>query len=336
MEENPYESPRTEGDPPVGEKSPVARRLVQGLVLLGILAVLVALLLPAVRSGGREAARRSQCNRNLKNIAWALRSYAAEYEGLPPVFTVDADGNPLHSWRTLILPFIEQAALYNTIDLSKPWDAPVNQQASEVSLSVYRCPSVVGPDNHANYLAVVAPFGCFQPTSSRKLSDIPGDAHSVLLVIEVNEEHSLPWMAPTEAIEPWLRNLDTSWGQKVETSVRTPHPGGVQGAMLDGSVRFLTREELDELISKTSSGTSQLIHIEAAYSHAESHGSTVARPPRIRSTTAEHSSRNIRHIQRRWASSRRATAARQPHHAQVAVAMANNARPTPAMAPVAA
>ncbi|TVS09835.1 MAG: DUF1559 domain-containing protein [Planctomycetaceae bacterium] len=262
MEENPYESPRTEGDPPVGQKSPVARRLIQGLVLLGILVVLAALLLPAVRSA-REPARRSQCANNLKNIAWALRNYAAEYECLPPVYTVDADGKPLHSWRTLILPFIEQAALYDRIDLTKPWDDPVNQHASEVSLSVYRCPSVVSPDNHANYLAVVAPFGCFQSTSSRKLSDIPGDAHTVLLVIEVNEAHSLPWMEPTEAIEPWLRNLDTSWGRGPETSVRTPHPGGVQAVMLDGSVRFLTREELDELISKTSNGTSQLVHIEA-------------------------------------------------------------------------
>ncbi len=270
MEENPYESPRTEDDPPVGKKSPVARRLVQGLMLLGILAVLVALLLPAVRSA-REPARRAQCVNNLRQIALALHNYAAEHECLPPVYTVDADGNPLHSWRTLILPFIEHAPLYDMIDLSKPWDDPVNQLAFETYLSIYRCPSVVSPNNHANYLAVVAPFGCFLPTRPRELSDIPGEAHLALLVIEVDETHSVPWMKPIEPIEDWLRNLDTMSRRGLETSVRTPHPGGVQGVMLDGSVRHLTREELDELISKTSSGTSQLAHIDAAYSQSASH-----------------------------------------------------------------
>lgn len=269
MEENPYESPRTEGDAPLSEKSPVARRLVQGLVLLGILVVLAALLLPAVRSA-REPARRTQCVSNLKNIAWALRNYEAEYEALPPVCTVDADGNPLHSWRTLILPFIEQASLYDRIDLSKPWDDPVNQPASEVHLSIYRCPSVLSPNNHANYLAVVAPFGCFLPTTSRKVSDIPGKPHTVLLVIEVDATHSVPWMEPIEPIEAWFRNMDPTWREDSETSARTPHLGGVQGAMLDGSVRFLTKDELDELISKISNGTTQLAHIDAPYSHSAS------------------------------------------------------------------
>ena len=82
---------------------------------------------------------------------------------LPPAYTVDAKGRPLHSWRTLILPYLEQEPLYQTIDLSKPWNDPANAKALETSLPVFRCPEAVGPQNTTTYLAIVAPNGCFIP-----------------------------------------------------------------------------------------------------------------------------------------------------------------------------
>jgi prepilin-type processing-associated H-X9-DG protein len=254
MDDNPYESPHTEGDPPPRQKSPFTRWMVQSLVVLAILGILVALLLPAVRSA-REPARRAQCLNNLKQIALALHNYASDYECLPPAYTVDADGRPLHSWRTLILPYIEQRALYDTIDLSKPWDDPANQAAFQLMMSAYRCPSVDCPPNHTSYFAVLDPIGCFLPTEPRKWSDIPGAADTVLLVMEVGETHAVPWMSPTDAIEPWLRSP--------ETPNRTPHPGGAQAAFLDGSVQFLPWATLRELISSTSNGTSQQAQVES-------------------------------------------------------------------------
>jgi hypothetical protein len=109
-----------------------------GLLIVG--ALLVALLLPAVRSAP-EAGRRNRCVRNFKIIGMALHNYHDVYKVLPPAYTVDADGRPLHSWRTLILPFMEETQLYKSIDLSKPWDDPVNQKAAQTPISAYRCPS---------------------------------------------------------------------------------------------------------------------------------------------------------------------------------------------------
>src|SRR4051794_16138712 len=76
-------------------------KLVELIVVMGIIAVLLALLLPATRST-RGAARRSQCVNNLKQIALALHSYEQAHKALPPAYTVDAQGRRLHSWRTLI------------------------------------------------------------------------------------------------------------------------------------------------------------------------------------------------------------------------------------------
>ena len=109
--------------------------LVELLVVIGIIVVLIALLLPAVRFS-TAAGRRSDCSNKLKQIALALRAYEARFHALPPAYTVDADGKPLHSWRTLILPFLERIDVYRRIDLSKPWNDPANAEAFKRSGSI--------------------------------------------------------------------------------------------------------------------------------------------------------------------------------------------------------
>ncbi len=117
----------------------IALAVVAPLFFLVCGGIAIGLLLPAVQSA-REAARRMQCSNNMKQIALALHNYESVYKTLPPAFTVDANGNRLHSWRTLILPFIEQKSLYDNIDLSKPWDDPANAILQTVSIPTYACP----------------------------------------------------------------------------------------------------------------------------------------------------------------------------------------------------
>jgi hypothetical protein len=176
------------------------------------------------------------CANNLRNIALALQSYESTYHCLPPAYTVDADGKPLHSWRTLILPFLEQQHLYAKIDLSKPWDDPANQAAASVCLKIYRCPSSDYDENKTTYLAVVAPGGCFLPSQPRKLADITDRRDLTLMVLDVPSAEAVPWMSPNDASEDVVF-------RKVDPSDRQ-HPSGAQAACADGRVLFVT-ENID-------------------------------------------------------------------------------------------
>jgi type II secretory pathway pseudopilin PulG len=209
-----------------------AGTLVALLVVVAIIGLFICfMLLPSVRAP-REASRRNQCRNNLKQIALAIRNYAEVHQALPPAYTTDASGKPLHSWRTLILPFMEEQALYETIDLTKPWDDPVNATALNTKLPVYQCPSTSEDDNRTTYLAILTPNSCFRATEPRSLSEITDKASQTLLVIEVDTEHAVPWMSPVDANESFVMKIG-------EPNFRPPHPAGMQAAFVDCHVGIL-------------------------------------------------------------------------------------------------
>ncbi len=181
-------------------------RLIQFLAVVAIIGLLIALLLPATRSA-RPAARRMQCSSNLKQIAMALHNYEQAHGMMPPAFTTDAEGRPLHSWRTVILPYLDEQSLYQTIDLTKSWDDPANAKARETSLLVFRCPEATEPPNTTTYLAIVAPDGCFAPKGARTRGGDRGFPGSTLMVIEAGEDSAVPWMAPVDAGESLVMGL---------------------------------------------------------------------------------------------------------------------------------
>ena len=115
--------------------------LVELLVVLSVIGILSGLLLPAVQMA-REAARRTQCQNNLRNIGIALHNFSDVHRRLP--LGNDKLSGTLHAWSARLLPFLEQPALYAQFDWKQPWNEPGrNAQAAQAHLSVYRCPSAV-------------------------------------------------------------------------------------------------------------------------------------------------------------------------------------------------
>lgn len=201
-----------------------------GVVLASIL-VGVALFLPATRTP-RPAGRRLYCLNNLRTIALALNQYAETYHALPPAHTVDASGRPLHSWRTLILPYLENIKLYESVDLTRPWNDPANAQAMATKVGVFACPELAGPHNLTGYLAVVASGGSWLPDQPRPLAKITDARGATLLLIEADVDHAIPWMEPVDADEALVLGLGSE--------LNLPHRGSVNAAFVDASAKSLS------------------------------------------------------------------------------------------------
>jgi hypothetical protein len=199
-----------------------------------VILLVVALLLPA-RRAAPEAARRNQCLNNLRQIAIAIQNYTKVNGHLPPAYTVDAEGNRLHSWRTLILPYMEEVPLYNRIDFSKPWDDPANALAREQYIPAYLCPSApYDEDNFTTYLAVVGPNCVFSGPNSRKLSEVTDDSEYTLMVVDAPHDRAVHWMSPHDISDEEVLTFSPE--------SKLVHIVGFQSAFLDGQARVIPKD----------------------------------------------------------------------------------------------
>ena len=209
----------------------------------------IALFLPTVQAA-REAARRMQCTNNIKQIVLALHNYHDAVGGLPPLHSVDGNGKPLHSWRVLILPYMEQAALFEAIRHGEPWDSEHNKQFHDLMIPVYCCPTTSPRSGTANcnYSGIAGEV--FVPTKKNvnvgmgnttilpighTFAAIIDGTSNTLAVVETKE--AFCWMDPTAdlTLDELAKGINVP-----DSRVGSFHVGGMNVGMCDGYVRFIS------------------------------------------------------------------------------------------------
>ena len=138
-------------------KSRSAFSLFELLVALAIVAILIAILMPALHSA-RDAARRLQCTSNFRQLGIAIKSYEAQFSEYPPASTVSPKR---HSLLTFLLPYIDQQSVHDRYDWREHWNSAANRPATQAKIKTFRCPSTPGDakytTDYAACLNIVAP-----------------------------------------------------------------------------------------------------------------------------------------------------------------------------------
>lgn len=144
----------------------------------------------------------------------------------------------MHSWRVLILPYIEQQKLYARYRFDEPWDGPNNRQLHAATISLFNCPSDTGSDASpcTNYLAMIGPDTMWPETAAVSEKDIVDGPASTLLLVEVANS-GVHWMEPRDLRTGELR---LQVNAKRGTGISSRHSGGAMGLFAYGRARRLS------------------------------------------------------------------------------------------------
>lgn len=200
----------------------------------------------AIRTA-REAARASQCIGYPKQLALALHNYHVVYGCFPPAVVTDANGTPMHSWRALILPFMDREELATQYRYNEPWNSPHNQNLAESSAPFFfRCPSQPSSATscYTNYVLVTGEGTVFPPGRTTKLEDIEDPLEETLLLVEITGT-DIQWSEPRDMD---VETMSLRINDPQRPSISSKHPWGPVTAFADGSVRRLTESMKPETI----------------------------------------------------------------------------------------
>lgn len=220
-----------------------SREVAAAMLLIGLPCCVPAL------ATSRESSHHMQCANNLKQIALALHNYHAIHDSFPPAYVADETGRPMHSWRVLILPYLEQQALYDKYDFTEPWDGPNNRKLAMAMPAVYRCPQRRGLRPTTSYVAVVGPKTAWPGAEPTSTNDVSDGTCNTILVVEVVPGSGMPWMAPRDlSLEDALHGVDGD--REFAIGSRHPRDGGLLWqpqpgawvAFADGTIHWLPRE----------------------------------------------------------------------------------------------
>ena len=201
------------------------------------------MLIPNVRQV-RGPARRTQCLNNLRQISLAMINYESANGHFLPAYIADENGKPMHSWRVLLLPYMEENALYEQYNMDEPWDGPNNSKLHDEIVPLFRCPSSDSAEHCSDYVLVTGKGTAFEADKTTNYGDLADGSSNTILMVEI-----------FDADDHWMKPQDISADQffsPVLEEVKSNHSGVRNVSLFDGSTHSITtdvsQEELRKLV----------------------------------------------------------------------------------------
>jgi len=178
----------------------------------------------------------SPCVTTLKRIGLAMHNYHDVHKCFPPAYIPGENGKPMHSWRVLLLPYMEQELLYQRYNFAEPWDSPGNLALANMIGEVYSCPDDwQGDPSETSYVMIVGPGTISDGPTATKVADIKDGASRTIMVVEV--AHSgIQWMEPRDLK---AEDITLAINDGTPQGIRSRHPGSANVLFCDGTVHAL-------------------------------------------------------------------------------------------------
>jgi prepilin-type processing-associated H-X9-DG protein len=183
--------------------------------------------------------RRAMCMNSLIQIGLALHNYHTAFNAFPPAYIADDTGRPKHSWRVLILPYMDEQALYDDYDFSEPWNGPHNSTLLAKMPRLFSCPArdweATSRPSLTSYVLVTGPGMMFVQADSIRIDQVTDGTLFTLMVVETSNVE-IPWTKPDDLD---LRTMSLRINDPKSPSISSQHPKGANTLFADGCCRFL-------------------------------------------------------------------------------------------------
>ncbi len=164
----------------------------------------------------------------------AVANYHDTYKCYPPPFLADLDGKPMHSWRVLLLPFLDCHEVYKQYRFDEPWNGPNNSRLADQMPGIYAMTGCAKPGNvTTNYLRVIGEETASPISHTLRESDIKDGTANTLFIVE-NVDAEVHWMEPRDLVFDSM-SFTISDPNGVSSWLEPP-----AGATLDGAVRKIS------------------------------------------------------------------------------------------------